>query len=141
MLLGAQMSVTALLLYLAGLTAHTLVRATTFDFGFDTQNVLLFHQPLPAIGADADLSRFRSNDPVFDARYEEKLRLTAQSVESLQHTPGVIGAASFFKVPLAAARRNGEPILAFPPSRRRCRPCASRSNASGGAFRRIISAS
>jgi hypothetical protein len=71
MLLGAQMSVTALLLYLAGLTAHTFVRATTFDFGFDTQNVLLFHQPLPAIGADADLSRFRSNDPVFDARHEE----------------------------------------------------------------------
>jgi hypothetical protein len=33
-------------------------------------------------------------------------------VESLQHTPGVIGAASFFKVPLAAGRRSGEPILA-----------------------------
>ncbi|HEY4658792.1 MAG TPA: ABC transporter permease, partial [Gemmatimonadaceae bacterium] len=99
-LLVAQVALTALLLYLSGLMVHSFVRAATFDYGFDSKHVLLFTPPLPAAPAGANLTKYRNNHPEFDARYEEKLRRTAASLESLHGIPGVIASASLSSVPL-----------------------------------------
>ena len=101
-LLAAQVSVTVLLLYLAGLMVHSFVRAATFDYGFDSKHVLLFTPPIPPLARGMDLTKYlgdRSN-AVIDARMQEKTRRIAASLESLRRNPTVVAAASLWSVPL-----------------------------------------
>jgi predicted permease len=118
-LLFGQVSVTAVLLYLSGLTVHSLINATMFDYGFDTERVLLFTPPVPPPPVDADLSKYKGSDPRFEAAYEEKLQRVRVTVESMPSVSGVDAIASFFRVPLLPgidsspdpiSRLNGRPL-------------------------------
>jgi hypothetical protein len=101
LLLVVQVTVTATLLSLAGLMVHSVTRAATYDYGFDSRRVLLFTPPFPRAGTTADLLRYaNSSDPDFESRYREKQRRVVRTLETLEHTPGVVAAAGFFRVPL-----------------------------------------
>lgn len=95
-LLTFQITLTAALLYVAGLMVHSFVQAASFDYGFDSQNVLLFTPPTPAVRGSAGLS---AHDLV-DVRLAEKQRRIAESLDALQRLPVVVAAAAFSSVPL-----------------------------------------
>lgn len=105
-LLVAQVSVTVLLLYLAGLMVHSFVRAATFDYGFDSTHVLLFTPPMPQVPAGTDLTKHRRGGPdmsAIEARTDEKLRRIAASLEALHGVSSVVAAASLWSVPLVTS--------------------------------------
>lgn len=93
-LLFAQMTVTAMLLYLAGLALHSFTRATTFDYGFEIQNVLLFTPPswsIPGASRVAAADAFKA--------HAVKVQRT---IDKLDMHPLVRGVAGFFSAPLGA---------------------------------------
>ena len=79
--LVGQMTLTGLLLYLSGLAVHSFVQASSFDYGFDAENVLIFTPP-PWAGLNA------TNEQLV-AGFAEHNRKGRESVEVLQNIPGV----------------------------------------------------
>jgi hypothetical protein len=73
----------------------------------------MFRPPLPATPASADLATYRSNDPVFDARYDEKIRRVAATLDRLREVPGILAAASLFRTPVVQPTDSAEEILAI----------------------------
>lgn len=91
-LLVGQMTLTALLLYLAGLALNSFARVTVFDYGFDIKNVLLFTPPswtTPGESRDSAVVAFKT--------HSDKVQRT---IEMLDEHPLVMGVAGFFAAPL-----------------------------------------
>ena len=95
LLLIGQMTLTALLLYLSGLSVHSFVRAVTLDYGFEAEHVLVFTPPSwgYTLGYTAGPAEARR-------AYDEAKRKIQLSYESLRDVPGVVAAARFFTAPL-----------------------------------------
>lgn len=106
LVLVVQMSVTALVLYLGGLTVHSFIRVVTLDYGFDAGRVLLFTPP-PWAGGAASAREYRT---LFD-RHTQRI---AATIEALQSLPGV-SATGLFSGPLDAgiSRADAVPVTAF----------------------------
>lgn len=92
-LLTSQVGATVFLLYLGALTTHSYQKALWFDYGFDSQHVLLFTPPVPGTGVS--ISPEES-----EHRIAEKERRVATTLAALERLPGVRGVASFSRVPL-----------------------------------------
>lgn len=92
-LLTIQMAATAFLLYLSGLTLHSFVRATTFDYGFDPQGLLLFTVP-------ANWAPRNATPQVLLASFNRSNQKVADAIRALQSLPGVSGTTGFFRGPL-----------------------------------------
>jgi predicted permease len=95
-MVGAQMTLTAALVYVAGVAAHSFVNAVTLEYGFDVENALVL---APRLVARPGMS----NDE-YHALEAAHNRLIGASVESLRDVPGVIAAERVFALPL---RRQG----------------------------------
>lgn len=91
-LLVGQMSLTCALLYLSGLAVHTFVNVTTFDYGFDVHNVLVFTPPPWARPNRSNLELMSD--------YAEHGRKLGESLSILKTTEGVTAAATFYAAPL-----------------------------------------
>ena len=98
-LLVVQITLTALLLYVAGLGLRTFVEATRFDYGFDAQHVIVF--TFPRTLGDGRTSERAAAD------FQEDKRKVQVSVERLQRLHGVISASSFFSAPLGIGNQPG----------------------------------
>lgn len=105
-LLVGQMTLTTVLLYLSGLTLHSFMRVTTFDYGFDAENVLLFTPPAWA--------PYTATARQYEALYDRHTGKTAATIESLQTLPGV-NATGLFSGPLSIgiAWTQGAPVVSF----------------------------
>jgi len=105
-LLVAQATVTAGLLYVSGLAAHSAARAVAFDYGFEAEHLTIFRPP-PVRAAQQD----------FAAAWRGRNERMVDSVEVLNALPGVAGAAQFAWPPLAPDTRGSsayrEAIVAF----------------------------
>ena len=99
-LLVAQVTLTTTLLYLSGLMVHSFVQASTYDYGFDSERVLLFTPPLPPLPVDIDLSKYAKGDAEVHARLVRQDLWVRDTLEVLRSAPSVIAAASFGHVPL-----------------------------------------
>jgi putative ABC transport system permease protein len=97
-LLVGQMTLTAFLLYLAGLAVHSFVQAAQFDYGFDADRVLVFRPP----------PWYRSHPAVEQsfADLAERNRKVNATLEMLSIVPGVVGAATFEYAPLGVGPRD-----------------------------------
>jgi hypothetical protein len=98
-LLIGQMTLTALLLYLSGLSVHSFVRAVTLDYGFEAEHVLVFTPPAWTYTTLADARE----------AYDEAKRKIQVSYESLRGAPGVVAAARFYTAPLGVHVGNMSP--------------------------------
>ncbi len=105
-LLVGQMTLTAVLLYLSGLTLHSFVRVTTFDYGFDADNVLLFTPPAWA--------PYRGTAQQYDALFDQHTRKVEATIEGLRSLPGV-RACGLFSGPLSVGIHWSEaaPVVSF----------------------------
>jgi hypothetical protein len=100
-LLVVQVTATAALLYVCGLMVHSVTRAVTYDYGFDSRSVLVFTPPFPGPPADLNsASGSRMSDSEFEALSREKSRRNVASLDALARTPGVVAAAGLWVVPL-----------------------------------------
>ena len=114
LLMAGQVALTTALVYVTGLLGYSYVRAATFNYGFDTERVLVFTPPLPeAVTPSAQMFEARGSDEVFDARYADKLNRIVLSLDRLEATPGIRAAASFFKAPLISDRKHEEEITSY----------------------------
>lgn len=106
-LLIAQMTLTVALLYLTGLAFHSFVQAMRFDYGFDSEHVLVFTPP--------PWAQPNTTAPQALADFEEHQRKVQAAVRRLQQAPGVIGAAVFGTAPLSVGRTQDElqPVQGF----------------------------
>jgi predicted permease len=131
-LLVVQMTLTAMLLYLSGLAAHSFAQAATYDFGFDAQGVLVFTPP-PWARVNTTPTQARSD-------FTERNRKVAASIEALQGLQGVVSTAGFFSAPLSIGLTRDEtvPITSFDgiPLVR----VSARSNSVGADFVRTLGA-
>jgi putative ABC transport system permease protein len=100
---ATQITVTAFLLYLAGLTTHSLMRATTLEYGFDTQHVLVFAPP--AVGGPASGDDLR-------ARTATRDRLLDDSVAALRDLRGIRAVERVTRLPFQPDRHPSE-VLAL----------------------------
>jgi putative ABC transport system permease protein len=107
-LLIAQMTLTVVLLYVAGLAVHSFARVTTLDYGFDVENVLIFSPGAVAGGAG-------SGRPIaeFTANMAERLRQLDGIAEELRSLPGIVGAEQFRIVPLERRPPNEYEVTAL----------------------------
>jgi putative ABC transport system permease protein len=107
-MLAAQMALTAALLYVAGLAVHSFARVTTFDYGFDAENVLVFTPP-PVPGGGG------SGRPIeeFLANLAERRRQLEAAAESLMRVPGVVAAEVFSALPLQRRRVSEYEVTSF----------------------------
>jgi putative ABC transport system permease protein len=96
-LIAGQLTLTCFLLYVAGLAAHSFVRATTFDYGFDVDHVLMFTPPPWARPG-------RSNQELL-ADYAQHNQRIAESLRPLRALPDVIAAEAFHAAPLGLGFR------------------------------------
>jgi len=93
LLLAAQMAATTFLLYLGGLTAHSFARATTFDYGFEPENLLLFTVPV-----DRGLRNASRQQTL--AAFERRNEKVSETIKALNGLPGVTGTSGFYRGPL-----------------------------------------
>ena len=139
-LVVAQMTVTTLLMYVTGLAAHSFVRAVTFDYGFDTERVVVFTPPPPT--RTTGLERPRSaagGEAGLDVLLQFRQKVQA-SVDRLENVPGVVAAANFFSGPLSFASRRGTvrvQLLGGVPIRK---TIEARGNAVGTDFVQVLGA-
>ncbi len=97
-LLVTQMTLAALLLYLAGLAARSFAEAASFDFGFDAEHVVVFTFPRTMSDGRVPL------DWADFLALKEQVR---QSVDRVRLVPGVVGSANVFSGPLGIANQQG----------------------------------
>jgi putative ABC transport system permease protein len=100
-LLFVQFATTAWLLYLAGLAAHSLIRVSAVDLGFDPSRVLII-----TLGVDRSAMM---------GLEERQVRLT-QLTESLRSLPGVTATGHAFVRPLKPGKLGGTAWLPFLPA-------------------------
>jgi putative ABC transport system permease protein len=91
-LLVPQIALTTVLLYVAGLTAHSYARAATLDYGFDAENVLVFRPNLALNGT--------TPQAVTDQFNQLQQRLL-DSTDDLRASPLVTAAGTFGAAPFA----------------------------------------
>ncbi len=102
-LLIVQMTVTALLLYVSGLAAHSFAQARTFDYGFDADHVVVFTPPRSP-------GRNRTSEQEKAAYYARQAKIQ-QTVEFLPTVPDVVAVANMFSAPLEIG--NQPPLQVF----------------------------
>jgi putative ABC transport system permease protein len=105
----AQVTLTCCLLYAAGVVVHSHLRASAFDYGFDSEHVLLFSPSYRLVTEAAHESR----DALRAARREQEA-LTAESVDRLNASPVVMAAARVraIRVP-GVSTVHDEPVVSF----------------------------
>jgi len=86
---GCQVALTTVILYVAALGARSLGEAVTFDMGFDSERVFVFTPPRPRLGPNATIASMTG--------FREQQR---QTVEGLLPERGVLGATTLFTGPL-----------------------------------------
>lgn len=110
-LLVAQIALTTMLLYVAGLSVHSLLRVLSFDYGFDADRVLVADLPLapsPAgIGVhDSPDKRWTKEEvELLNGWLESHKQRTLESVEALKAMPGVRSAAALSDTPIPTRTR------------------------------------
>jgi putative ABC transport system permease protein len=115
LLLVAQIALTTVLLYVAGLSVHSLVRVLSFDYGFDDGNVLVADLPLLKI-PETEALKFRSpyeftpgereqRAAEWKAWTESNKQATIQSLDALKALPGVIAVAGLTDTPIPRRTR------------------------------------
>jgi putative ABC transport system permease protein len=98
-LLVGQIALTTMLLYVAGLSVHSLVRVLSFDYGFDADHVLVADLPLsPGPRADAKKDEW-------DAWFASHKQRALDSLEALKAMPGVKAAAALSDTPIPTRTR------------------------------------
>lgn len=91
-LLVLQIALTTVLLYVAGLTAHSYARAATLDYGFDAENVLVFRPNLGLSG---------STPQALLDQFQQLQRRLLDSADDLRSSPLVTAAGAFGAAPFA----------------------------------------
>jgi predicted permease len=99
-LMVGQQALTFALLYLTALAVESFVRATTFDYGFDAERVVVFTPP--------PWARISATNSELMEAFAERNRKTAASPELLQNVQGVVAAATFYRGPLGLGPTVGE---------------------------------
>jgi predicted permease len=134
-LLLGQVTLTALLLYVAGLAVHSFVQAATFDYGFDAEHVLVFTPP--------PWARLNATSDQLFADFAEHQRKIQSSVEVLKGVRDVVDAATFYAAPFGVGIQR--PDVSGPPPIKRFdgfsrSDVRARANAVGVTFVRAFGA-
>jgi putative ABC transport system permease protein len=95
--LTMQIALTATLLYVSGLAAHSYINAVTLDYGFDAARLVMFTPPRPFIGSASLQERMAADDA-----FRRRLNVSIEHVVTLT---GVTGAATAFSGPLGIANQ------------------------------------
>jgi putative ABC transport system permease protein len=105
-LLVAQVAFTSLLLYIASLSAFSYLNVLRYDYGFDANNVMIIHPPMPS-AAGMTGNEFAV---VFDAQEGR----VVDTVERIVRLPGIRSATPVEDSPLATVRPEfRSPVLRF----------------------------
>jgi predicted permease len=98
-LLFVQLTLTTILLYASGLAIHSYVRATGYEYGFDSKNVVLFKPPAwaPLNATPEQLRR----------AFSERNQKLGQAVAQLDGALGVDSVSTFFAAPLGLGITEG----------------------------------
>ena len=101
LLLAAQITLTTMLLYVAGLSVHSLFRVLSFDYGFDADRVLVAELPLSPSPINSAPGKWAPEDSekmaAWLASYKQR---TVESIEALKVMPGVTAAAGLSDTPI-----------------------------------------
>lgn len=106
LLLVAQIALTTMLLYVAGLSVHSLFRVLSFDYGFDAKHVLVADLPLapgPAgIGKHDSPDKKWTKDEVdlLNGWLASHKQRALESIEALRAMPGVEAVAGLSDTPI-----------------------------------------
>ena len=101
MLVVAQIALTTLLLYVAGLSVHSLFRVLSFDYGFDADRVLV---------AELPLSPYPTQPDQVAAWLDSHKQRALESLEALKAMPGVRAAAVVSDSPIPTRNRAGTEV-------------------------------
>jgi len=108
-LLVTQIALTTMLLYVAGLSVHSLFRVLSFDYGFDANRVLVADLPLSPspIKGDHGPDRKWTKDELEQVKgwVESHKQRTLESIEALKAMPGVKAAAALTDTPIPTRTR------------------------------------
>ncbi|HVT46849.1 MAG TPA: ABC transporter permease [Vicinamibacterales bacterium] len=97
-LVVAQVAVTTVVIYMAGLAAHTFARVGDVPLGFDPTYLVAVRLPLLTIVSRAPAP---GATPVIDREdFQRQVNLLAQAEDAIRHTPGVERAAGTGEYPL-----------------------------------------
>lgn len=103
-LLVAQIALTTMLLYVAGLSVHSLFRVLSFDYGFDAERVLVADLPLGPgpIRRDRRSGSLPTKDEsdLSMAWLASHKQRAAESIEALRAMPGVKAVAGLSDTPI-----------------------------------------
>jgi ABC-type antimicrobial peptide transport system permease subunit len=103
LLLVAQIALTTVLLYVAGLSVHSLVRVLSFDYGFDDRHVLVADLPLlPYPGTMPQSPDQWTTHEVeqLNAWLESHKQRAIESLDALKALPGVTAVAALTDTPM-----------------------------------------
>ena len=115
LLLVAQIALTTMLLYVAGLSAHSLFRVLSFDYGFDGRHVLVADLPLLR-SPETEGLRYRSpyelmphereqREAQWNAWLESNKQAVIESLDALKALPGVTAVAALTDTPIPSRTR------------------------------------
>jgi len=94
-LVVGQIALTTMLLYVAGLSVHSLVRVLSFDYGFDADHVLAAELPLSP----------KNESEQWSAWLDSHKQRALESIEALKATPGVKAVAALSDTPIPTRTR------------------------------------
>ena len=114
-LVAAQITLTTMLLYVAGLSVHSLVRVLSFDYGFDADRVLVAELPLspwPTTIARHTAPGQWTTDELQQASawLDSRKQRALESIEALRGMPGVTAAAVLWDSPIPTRNVGGTQI-------------------------------
>jgi putative ABC transport system permease protein len=115
-LVVGQIALTTMLLYVAGLSVHSLVKVLAFDYGFDADRVLVADLPLSP--GPTTLRSHTSTDPKWTKDESDQLsawldshkQRALESLEALQAMPSVKAAAVLWDSPIPTRNSPGTEV-------------------------------